>query len=456
MENVRGKRLTMFVRFNQLLCLGITSTLFLSSLGQAITVDDAAASPTVSAPAASPEVESFEVNFQPWIDRKVIFRDQAGNELGQVKETDNLQVPIDKEIMTAVSNSSEVSVRTLLSKLPQVTTPAGTMLPVKLELEMTTSNGVVFAAGTQVYVDLRDFLEYKILQPTSFQGGKVEGDEASQLVDKNNLKLHKRGVSKETRPTKAMLQSARREKHSAREAREKIAKSEPAAAETGEGSDPASTVSDIPKGKAEREFLTSPICDCKSKDSNGHPDCQFNEGFGRPRMRSNGHHAVHGIHEGQDYRTKNGTPIVAPAYGCVKSSTQPPSTWGNSILLDHFNGVQTRVAHLSRFVLNPMPANHCFERGEIMGYSGKTGHVFKTKHSDGSHLHLEVIVHGKQVDPAKYLADRTTQSTRMTCGELKTHAQESRFLAVDQYLARIKNGNTAVAQQRSTSVNAAE
>ena len=68
--------------------------------------------------------------------------------------------------------------------------------------------------------------------------------------------------------------------------------------------------------------------------------------------------------------------------------------YGNQILIDHGNGINTKYGHLSKiFVVIGQEV----KRGEPIGAVGLTG---KTT---GPHLHYEVLVHDTPVNPAKYL-----------------------------------------------------
>ena len=70
--------------------------------------------------------------------------------------------------------------------------------------------------------------------------------------------------------------------------------------------------------------------------------------------------------------------------------------YGNVIYLSHGYGFSTRYGHLSRFNVRPGEKVH---RGDIIGYVGSTGR------STGPHLHYEVRVGGKPVNPLEYILD---------------------------------------------------
>ena len=98
-------------------------------------------------------------------------------------------------------------------------------------------------------------------------------------------------------------------------------------------------------------------------------------------------------HEGIDVSAPMGAPIVAPASGIVKSVGREAG-YGNTLEIDHGNGIVTRFAHCSRIVVREGAR---VTRGQIVATVGNTGL------STGPHLHYEVHVNGKPVDPLKYI-----------------------------------------------------
>ena len=107
-------------------------------------------------------------------------------------------------------------------------------------------------------------------------------------------------------------------------------------------------------------------------------------------------------HGGVDYRVATGTPIGAVKAGKViqvKSSCRVGQLrcgggWGNHVIVDHGNGVQTVYAHLSSVNVR---VGEKVNQSQILAKSGSTGR------STGPHLHLEFRVHGRRVNPLNYL-----------------------------------------------------
>lgn len=98
-------------------------------------------------------------------------------------------------------------------------------------------------------------------------------------------------------------------------------------------------------------------------------------------------------HEGIDVVAPAGAPIEAPAAGIVTSAGWSTG-YGNTITIDHGFGLVTRYAHASRLLVR---AGQRVKRGERIALVGNTGLA------TGPHLHYEVHVNGKPVDPLRYV-----------------------------------------------------
>ena len=98
-------------------------------------------------------------------------------------------------------------------------------------------------------------------------------------------------------------------------------------------------------------------------------------------------------HKGIDLAAPTGTPVFATADGMVERSEYSRS-YGNVIYLDHGSALETRYAHLSQRVVGD---GERVTKGDLIGYVGSTGR------STGPHLHYEVRVDGKAVNPMPYM-----------------------------------------------------
>jgi hypothetical protein len=95
-----------------------------------------------------------------------------------------------------------------------------------------------------------------------------------------------------------------------------------------------------------------------------------------------------------------GTPVLAAFDGIVKFANRVAG-YGNEIALTHGAGSESRYAHLDRFAVRE---GEQVTKGQVIGYSGQSGVA------TGPHLHYEVLVNGKKVDPSrgKFPIDPTT------------------------------------------------
>lgn len=100
------------------------------------------------------------------------------------------------------------------------------------------------------------------------------------------------------------------------------------------------------------------------------------------------------FHPGIDIADDAGTPIVATADGVVVDAGWNSGGYGNMVDIDHGNGYMTRYAHAQAVVVSPGQYVH---RGQLIAYMGSTGY------STGPHVHYEVRVNGKAINPAGYL-----------------------------------------------------
>jgi murein DD-endopeptidase MepM/ murein hydrolase activator NlpD len=99
-------------------------------------------------------------------------------------------------------------------------------------------------------------------------------------------------------------------------------------------------------------------------------------------------------HQGIDISTEKGQAVFATADGVVETAAYS-GDYGNLIVLSHEFGLSTRFGHLSAFAVKP---GQSVKRGDIVGYVGSTGR------STGAHLHYEILVNGRLINPLQLLA----------------------------------------------------
>ncbi|MEL6121960.1 MAG: M23 family metallopeptidase, partial [Pseudomonadota bacterium] len=90
---------------------------------------------------------------------------------------------------------------------------------------------------------------------------------------------------------------------------------------------------------------------------------------------------------------RHGTPIYATADGVV-TEAEWSSGYGRMVTIRHEFGIETRYAHLSRIRVRE---GERVSRGDRIGDMGNTGR------STGTHLHYEIRVGGKAVNPMIYI-----------------------------------------------------
>ena len=98
-------------------------------------------------------------------------------------------------------------------------------------------------------------------------------------------------------------------------------------------------------------------------------------------------------HLGIDITAAFGSQIIAPAAGRV-IKVGYENGYGLMVVLDHGYGIETKYAHMSRTAVN---VGQLVKRGDRLGWVGSTGL------STGPHLHYEVLLNGRPVDPLRYI-----------------------------------------------------
>lgn len=137
---------------------------------------------------------------------------------------------------------------------------------------------------------------------------------------------------------------------------------------------------------------------------------RLSSGFGSRRHPILGYRKAH---KGVDFAARRGTPIKAAGDGVVERADRYGS-FGNYIRIRHANGYKTAYAHLKGF-RSGIRKGRRVRQGDIIGYVGTTGR------STGPHLHYEVHLNGKAVNPQRLKISTT--------GKKLTGADLDRFKA---------------------------
>ena len=99
------------------------------------------------------------------------------------------------------------------------------------------------------------------------------------------------------------------------------------------------------------------------------------------------------MHTGVDWATPYGTPIFASGNGVVEVAGWEGG-YGKYVKLKHNNGYETAYGHMSAFAKGMEPGKRV-RQGQVIGFVGSTGQ------STGAHVHYEILVNGRFVDPMR-------------------------------------------------------
>lgn len=119
-------------------------------------------------------------------------------------------------------------------------------------------------------------------------------------------------------------------------------------------------------------------------------DYRISSGFG---IRNDPFTGGLAMHEGLDFTANTGTQVIATAKGTVTRSGWDFG-YGNVIEVQHAEGFSTRYAHMSKRIAQ---VGDTVERGSVLGEVGSTGR------STGPHLHYEVFIRDRVINPAQVL-----------------------------------------------------
>ena len=147
---------------------------------------------------------------------------------------------------------------------------------------------------------------------------------------------------------------------------------------------------------------------------------RFSSGFG---MRRHPILKRYRMHTGVDWAAPTGTPIMAAGDGTIeKIGTR--AGYGRSITLKHLHGYETTYNHMSGYAKG-LKAGDEVKQNQVIGFIGSTGL------STGPHLHFEVMVNGRFVDPLKI---RVPRGRELQGAELVAFTQERQ--RIDDLLAK--------------------
>lgn len=134
-------------------------------------------------------------------------------------------------------------------------------------------------------------------------------------------------------------------------------------------------------------------------------------------------------HNGVDFAMPRGTPVIATGNGrVIRVAFQRYA--GNYIVIDEFGPFSTRYLHLSKILVHK--GQHV-TRGQVIGLSGNTGR------STGPHLHYELHIKGKPVNPITAKIPMLKSIPKTDIAKFRTHVQD---------LQHMMNGETQLAKAK--------
>ncbi|SIN59934.1 Murein DD-endopeptidase MepM and murein hydrolase activator NlpD, contain LysM domain [Parasphingorhabdus marina DSM 22363] len=139
----------------------------------------------------------------------------------------------------------------------------------------------------------------------------------------------------------------------------------------------------------------------------------MSSGYGYRRDPFTGRGAMH---NGIDFKGPHGEPILAAARGKVTHAGWK-SGYGKTVEITHGNGLMTRYAHLSRIGVRT---------GETVAQGNKLGAMGSTGRSTGTHLHFEVRLNGKAINPRPFLEANTDVLKVQAVARQRANASEQR------------------------------
>jgi len=102
---------------------------------------------------------------------------------------------------------------------------------------------------------------------------------------------------------------------------------------------------------------------------------------------------IRAFHSGLDFSAAHGEKIIATGAGIV-TMVAKEKNYGNILRIKHGDGLETRYAHCSKILVKK---GDIIEKNQVIALVGNTGR------STGPHLHYEIRLNGRALDPRQYL-----------------------------------------------------
>jgi murein DD-endopeptidase MepM/ murein hydrolase activator NlpD len=139
------------------------------------------------------------------------------------------------------------------------------------------------------------------------------------------------------------------------------------------------------------------------------------------------------MHTGVDWSAPRGTPIYAAGNGTIELAERNGG-YGNQIRIQHANGYETAYGHMSAFAKG-MKEGLRVRQGQLIGYVGSTGL------STGPHLHYEVLVNSRFVNPMRIKVPRGREIEGSALAEFQRERER-----IDSLVGRDGTGSAQLTQ----------
>jgi murein DD-endopeptidase MepM/ murein hydrolase activator NlpD len=120
------------------------------------------------------------------------------------------------------------------------------------------------------------------------------------------------------------------------------------------------------------------------------------------------------MHRGTDFAAPRGTPVYAAGDGVIELAGRK-GAYGKYIRIRHNSTYKTAYAHLRGYAKKTRRGRRV-KQGQVIAYVGSTGR------STGPHLHYEVMVNGRQVNPLKIRLPSGEKLNRRSCRRARSPA----------------------------------
>jgi murein DD-endopeptidase MepM/ murein hydrolase activator NlpD len=137
------------------------------------------------------------------------------------------------------------------------------------------------------------------------------------------------------------------------------------------------------------------------------------------------------MHTGVDWAAPRGTPIIAAGNGVVEKAGWNKGGYGKQTIIRHPNGYESSYSHQTAIAKGIVPGARV-RQGQVIGYVGSTGL------STGPHLHYELIVNGRKVDPMRVRLPEGKSLTGDVLAEFESERERiDRLIQPDSNPARL-------------------